>query len=256
MARSFTQEQLDLLYSSEVKLRLLATFILDEGTYRFCDDPEDITAFGFTYIGASALAQASDIRSSAPYAAESVTITCDGTRLSEMGMSDPAVLFQMIITYLLSNRQVNLAWGLAYPESTDCIIVIPLYGGKINNVKITDPQLNFGDLTAGGAKATPQSKLVITLDSLAGRYQYNSDRLRAQQDQQEILPGDNFFAYVGSTVANQHNLYWGMKTPTGSQNGFGGVRPPGWVPSSQGYAVQIGRTGFTGIGNSLASRGI
>lgn len=205
-------------------MRLLATFFLDSGTFRFCDDVVTMSDGTNNYIGASALAGATDIKSSAPYAAESVTITVDGTRISQT-VSDPAALFQTILQDLLSNRRVDLAWGLSWPDAVNFSIVIPLFAGKINNAKVTDSAVQLTDVFSGGqgSPKASNSQLIITLDSLAMRYQYGTNRVRSHQDQQELHTGDNFFKFVGNTIANSHNLYWGRAAPNGSLSGVGGT---------------------------------
>lgn len=224
MARTFTTEQRALLRAPELKVRLLTTWWMDAGEYRFCDDVQDIMWDGETYIGANALAAATDVKSASNgWAAESVTVTIDGTRLSQAGMSDPAAFFQTILALPLANRRVDISVGLMTPADENPVMVIPIYAGKINNPKLIDPAKTFG--AADGS--TTQTKLEITLDSLAARYQWITGRTRSHEDQLEIDPTDMFFSFVQDNVRSESTLYWGKKAPegisAGALNSQGGV---------------------------------
>lgn len=222
MAKNLTGPQRTLLRAPELKARLLSTWYMDDGTYRYCDDPYDMVYFDgvsdITWIGASALASATDIRMSGTgFAAEPVTITIDGTRMSQIGFSDPAAFFQLILQLPLTNRRVDLAYGLSYPDSEKIGMIMPVYAGKINAPRLLDPRLN--DL--GSADSQPQTKLEITLDSLALRYQWATGRTRSHEDQLEIDSTDMFFSYVQNSLRKQATLYWGKATPAGA----GGWQP-------------------------------
>lgn len=221
MARILTAPQRALLRSPSVAARALITFHMDSGDYLYCDDVNDITDGTSTWIGASALAACSDIRSSSGFSAEQVTITLDGTRMQESGFPDPAAFFQIVLGLPLHNRRVDLAYGLGYPESNTILLVLPAYAGKINNAKVVAPAINFDSLP-GGSDQTPQQNLQIILDSLTVRYTWITGRTRSNADQQEIAPGDTFFQYVGDAVLNESTLYWGKKNPAiAASNSFG-----------------------------------
>lgn len=223
MARSFTTGALALLQSGNLMARWLMTIYLDAGTYYFCDDWADMSDGTHTYIGASALAGGATIQSSQPFAAESVTLTIDGTRLSEVGISDPASLFQTILSNNLAQRRVDLALGLAAIGSTTFSLVIPTYAGKINSARVEESQVDILSMEAGGT-STP-CKLMIVLDSLAMRYQVTLGRTRSHHDQLEIDSSDNFFKFVNDTISNEHTLYWGKANPPGTvSGGFFGIQ--------------------------------
>lgn len=218
MARALTSPQIALLQSQNIKARWLVTFFLDSGTYYFCDDVNDMTdSNGQVYVGASALASINDIISSAQYSAESVTMEIDGTRIQQMGFEDPAQLFREIMALEIHQRRVNVALGFAYIDSLNLTLEVPVYAGKINNIKVTDDAVDFGSITSGGGHPAQQSNLTLTLDSLAQRYQWATSRTRSQSDQLELDPTDNFFSFVNDTIANEQNIYWGTLSPIGKQ---------------------------------------
>lgn len=212
MPRILTSPQIALLRSPSVAARGLITFHMDDGDHSYCDDINDVTDGTTTWIGASALAACSDIKSGSGFSAEQVTITIDGTRIQQSGFGDPGVLFRLILGLKLHNRRVDISYGLGYPDSSTILLVLPAYAGKINNAKVVAPNLNFANLP-GGTDPPPQQNLQIILDSLAVRYTWISGRTRSNADQQEISPGDTFFQYVGNAVLNESTLYWGKKNP-------------------------------------------
>lgn len=211
MARTFTEAQKELLRSSALQARLMTTWWLDDATYRFSDDVYDFTYGGNTWIGANALASATDIKANqSGWAAESVTLTVDGTRLYQAGFTDPAGLFRTIIDLPLTNRRVDIELGLMAIGEVNPTLVIPLYAGKINYPRIVDPPKNFerpGEAT--------HSKMEFVLDSLAMRYQWVVGRTRSHEDQLEIDPTDQFFSFVHDNIRNEQTLYWGKKDPDG-----------------------------------------
>ena len=213
MARSFTTGALALISGSALMARWLVTFYLDGGTYYFCDDWNDLSDGTNTYIGASALAGAANIVSSGPFAAESVVLTIDGTRLSQSGFTDPASLFRSILALNLSQRRVDISMGFAAVGSTSISLNVPVYAGKINFAKIEDEQVDLSSASSASGAQTP-CKLTIQLDSLAMRYQWINNRVRSHQDQLEIDSTDNFFQFVSDTIAQDRNLYWGKAAPT------------------------------------------
>ncbi len=213
MARQLTTEQRTLLRSGNIKARLFTTWWMDDATYRYCDDTFDMEFGGDTWVGANALASASDIRSGAGgFAAESVTLILDGTRLFNSGFSDPAAFFQMIMALPLANRRVDLELALGWPDQQEVLFLAPLYSGKINHTRLVDPGMAFGDPSADQT----QSSLEIVLDSLAARYRWVNGRMRTHEDQLNIDPEDHFFSYVSDNIRAESTLYWGKKTPEGA----------------------------------------
>lgn len=211
MARTFSGPALALLQSGNLQARWLMTMYLDSGTSYFCDDWMDLTDGTYTYIGASALCTVASINSSAPFAAESVTLTIDGTRLQQAGFTDPAALFRAILGYNLVNRRVDLSMGFMAMGATQISLVVPVYAGKINYARIEDLQTDFG--VSDTDEVNTPCNLTIVLDSLATRYQWSNSRTRSYQDQLQIDSTDQFFKFVSDTVAQELNLYWGMKNP-------------------------------------------
>lgn len=241
MARVFTSAQLTLLQSGNFKARLLTTWFLDQGTFLLCDDVEDLTDGTNTWIGASMLAACSDIRSSsgagAGFAAESVTVTLDGVRMGEVGFSDPDSIFQQILTYNLHNKRCNFTLGISALNSPLITLEIPLYAGKINNAKLVDTKSST-PIETGTLVAPVPSNLVITIDSLAMRYQRITARLRSHADQLEIDASDMFFQYTMSSIANS-TLYWGKINPVTGSNGmttnYGGSGYSIWNPDPRSF---------------------
>lgn len=222
MARPFTTAELALLKSGKLHGRLLTTWYLDSGTYRFCDDPEDCTDGTYTYIGASALFSCTDIASGTGTAAEGITFVVDGTRVLEAASIDPAELFAGILSLNLHQKVVTIAIGLSAYESTTFGLVRTIYTGKTNNAKLVWPQT-----AAPSDKGTPvapgPANLQISIDSLAARYGRVTGRTRSHNDQQELAPGDLFFEFTIAAVANSI-LYWGEVNPvTGAKGAKTGI---------------------------------
>ena len=217
MALTLTTDERALLRSPNLKVRLLTTWFMDDGTVRFCEDIDDITIGGNTWIGASALASATEIKSGASgMAAEPVKIIVDGTRLLQAGFTDPAGFFRLILDEPLSNRLVDLDLAVGYSDSPTYLLQLPLFAGKINNARLVDPPTRLG------AQEEAQPDLEITLDSLAMRYSWVTGRVRSHQDQLEIDPTDNFFSHTHNNIRNEQLLYWGKKSPAGSGVSGGG----------------------------------
>lgn len=225
MARNLTTAQRTMLRSGSIKARLLTTWYMDGGTYRYCDDVQDLTDGTNTWIGANAIASAADVKSGSGFSSEQLDIIIDGTRIYASG-ADPAAFFQAILDLPLVNRRVDFALGIAYPDDTVLGLVLPLYAGKISNVKLVDPQMTLEQLAAQGYQFPP-SKLIITLDSLSVRYQWVSGRTRDHQDQLAIDPTDMFFSFVQNNL-DQGTLYWGKATPNGSAS------RPGFIGAGSG----------------------
>lgn len=220
MALSLTSDQRALLESANVKARMLTTWYMDEGTYRFCDDISDLTIDGTTWIGANALASCSDIRSAnSGMSAEPVTLIFDGTRMFAGGFEDPAAFFNAILEVELSNRRVDIELALGHAEAEAYILKLPLFSGKINNVKLVDK--NYEGLDNPESAEQPQPNLEVVLDSLAARYSWSTMRLRTHEDQLEIDPTDKFFEFVHVNIRNEPVLYWGKKAPPGTTQAWG-----------------------------------
>lgn len=217
MARNFTTEERELLRSDSLQARLLTTWWMDSGTYRFCDDVFNLDYGGFTWIGANALFAATDIKATSGWAAESVTITIDGQRLFQAG-ADPASFFQNILAADLHNRRVDIELGLMPMNVQNPVLVIPLYSGKINHPRLVDPKRDLSGASEGA------SRLDIVLDSLALRYQWVVGRTRSHEDQLEIDPTDHFFSFVSDNLRAEQNLYWGKKAPDGINAGRDAVQ--------------------------------
>lgn len=220
MAHNFNTAQMALLRAPNIRARLLTTWFMDDGVYRYTDHIEDLTIDGVTWIGASAIAACSSITSPQGLSSESVTIDIDGTLLFNAGMEDPTILFNMILELPLSNRPLEIELGLGYDDADEFILRLPLLSGLINHAKLVDPQMQR---SAESLEAV-QPKLQIVVDSIAQRYSWVTNRLRTHQDQQGIDPTDRFFEYVHLNQVNESKLYWGRATPTSSGVGSGGGR--------------------------------
>lgn len=219
MARAFTAPQKALLRSADCHVNALATFYLDAGTYRFCDDQAgyDLSDGVNTYIGANALSESVEIRSAQDLAAEQVTMLLDGNRMAQYGIQDPARVLSDILGYLYQQRRVDWAFGFRYSYSKDINLIIPAYAGKINSSRLIDREMTFDD--KGSRTVT---YLEIVLDSLAARYDRATNRIRAHQDQLELDPTDNFYSFTLDVVANDRTVYWGKDSPFGDGTGVGG----------------------------------
>jgi hypothetical protein len=216
-------------------VNVLATFFLDEGTYRFCDEQSGFDLFDGTntWLGANAFAEAAEIRCTTEMSAEQVTLLLDGNRMTQAGIDDPARVLSDILGYMYQQRRVDYAFSFRYSYSSQINMIIPAYAGKINYARLLDKELAYP--TSGSD--TTVSYLEIVLDSLAMRYGRATFRLRAHNDQLELDPSDNFYSHTIDVVMNERSLYWGKKAPFsgsgyggGSDYGSGGSSPGGISP--------------------------
>lgn len=207
--RAFTPTE-KLFLRDDLQARLLVTFLLDEGTFRFCDDSINCTDGVYTWIGASALGSSVEIKSGKDLAAEPVTLVCDGNRMAQFGVADPARVLRDILGYLAQQRRVDFAMGLSAINSEYLNMVIPIYAGKINSYRMVDNEVQIDNLTES------EGALEITIDSLASRYNRAADRTRSHTDQQEIDPTDMFFSFTADAAVSDSQLYWGKAAPYNS----------------------------------------
>lgn len=211
MARAFTSDQRALLKSPHLRCVVLVTFYLDSGTYRFCDDVEDMFNGANTYIGASSIAEISELRSGSDLAAEAVTLLVDGNKFTQAGVEDPGAILRQMLDELYHQRRVDFAFGFAYTYSQDINLTIPAYAGKINTARLIDDDVDLG------ADAKPVlAKLEFTLDSLAMRYGRATFRTRSDADQREVDEDDAFFSFTEDALNTDKSLYWGKQGPSGS----------------------------------------
>lgn len=217
MARAFTAPELALLKSPDLKVNVLATFYLDEGTYRFCDENSgfDLSDGVNVYTGANALMGAVDIHSGTGLAAEPVTIILDGNRMAQAGVADPAKVLHDILGYLYQQRRVDWAFGFRYSNSQTITMTMPAFAGKINSARLIDKEIAFPD--DDGPRTT--TTLEIVLDSLAARYNRATNRLRSQNDQQEIDPTDQFFSFTVDVALTEQTVLWGRGSPMSGSSG-------------------------------------
>lgn len=210
MARAFTPEQLALLKSPNLKVNVLATFFLDEGTYRFCDENSgfDLKFGADTYIGANALFVATEVRSGSGLAAEPVTISIDGNRMAQVGIQDPAAALRDILGYLYQQRRVNWDFAFRYANEKDINLIVSAFAGKINSARLIDREVDVFD---NSPRTT--TILEIVLDSLAARYGRATYRLRSHNDQLEIDPTDQFYSFTVDVALTERNVLWGRGAP-------------------------------------------
>jgi hypothetical protein len=228
MARALTTAQRALLRASAIKVNLIATLYLDAGTYRFCDDIDDLSDGTNTWIGANALTDSVDIRSGTDLSAEGATLICDGQRMAQFGIADPARVLKDMLGYLNHQRRVDLAFAIRYPTDRNIGLTIPVAAMKINNCRLIDPA---SEVTSENAV---YGRLEINLDSLAARYQRATFRVRSNTDQLEIDPTDKFFSFTENAVQAERTIYWGKNAPYGSAA----------VPLSQDFGATLGRQMF------------
>lgn len=240
MARGFTSSERVLLKSPDLAVNLLVDFFLDSGTYHFCDELTgfDLTDLTTTWIGANTFADAVEIRTTAAMQAEQVTLTLDGNRLTQAGVSDPARVLSDILGYLYQQRRVNFSFGFRYNYSSYINMVVPVYAGKINTVRLIDKAMTFPD-TQGNFRVVPT--LEIVLDALAARYNRATYRQRSHNDQQEIDSTDMFYSFTLDVAMNERVVYWGKAAPFGA---------PGY-PTSGSY----GTGGTSGVGGGGSPSG-
>lgn len=221
MARAFTTSERALLRSPDLQVNVLATFYLDQGIYRFCDEQAgfDLTDGLNTYIGANALMDTVEIRNTANLTAEQVTLLLDGNRMAQAGVADPARVLSDILGYLYQQRRIDWAFAFRYTYSTTVNMIVPAYAGKINSCRLIDHEIGFPD--AEGARTV--SNLEIVLDSLAARYNRSTNRLRAHNDQLEIDSTDMFYSHTVDVAQNERTLYWGKAAPFGGGNVTGNI---------------------------------
>lgn len=232
MARALTAPQKALLRSPDLQMNVLATFYLDEGTYRFCDEVSgyDLTDGVNTWIGANALSEATEVRSSQDLQAESVTLVLDGNRMEQYGIADPAAVLADIMGYLYQQRRVDYAFGFRYNYSQELNLIIPVYAGKINSVRLIDKETEYD---VGGSRVSTQ--LEITLDALALRYRRASNRTRSHEDQLEIDPTDQFYSFTVNIAVNEKSIFWGKDAPFGNAPRGLSYIPNGYAPPEVSY---------------------
>lgn len=207
--RFLTTDQKNMLRGEGLKANILADFYLDSGTYRFCDDVEDLTDGGaYTWIGANALFGSTDIRAGSPLTAEQVTITLDGTRMFQAGLADPAAVLNSLFSEAFHQRRVDLSFAFAQLDSQLIQLIVPAYSGKINNARLVDDGIDSITETSAAF-----SKLEIVLDSWAARLKRKSFRTRSNDDQLQLDPNDKFFSFVSGAVGTEETLYWGKESP-------------------------------------------
>lgn len=204
------------LLRGDLQARLLVTFYLDEGTYRFCDDAINVTNGTTTWIGASALSGSIEVRSGKDLSAEPVTLICDGNRMEQFGIADPARVLRDMMDYLAQQRRVDFELGLSAIDSEIINLVVPIYAGKINTYRMVDESISLD------SKQEATSKLEIVIDALASRYDRATFRTRSHEDQQEISPGDLFYSFTADAAVSDSTLYWGKNAPYNAGGGFVG----------------------------------
>lgn len=224
MARALTTPQKELLRSPDLQMNALVTFFLDEGTYRFCDEQTgfDLNDGTNTWIGANALGEATEIRSSGDLQAESVTLTIDGNRMAQYGVDDPARVLRDILGYIYSQRRVDYALGFRYSYSQELNLIVPCYAGKINAARLIDKEIE-----GPWEGSRTNSILEIELDSLAGRYGRATYRTRSHEDQLEIDPTDQFYSFTVNIAVNEKSVFWGRDAPYSGNNSSNGSW---WTP--------------------------
>lgn len=203
MARAFTTDQKALLREASLRATLLIDMYLDEGTFRFCDDVINYSDGTNTYIGANPLIDGIEYKSGMNLSAEPVIIKCDANRMEQAGIDDPMSVLREMMDYLHKQRRVD--WSVGFSKfNTDVVeLKIPIYAGKINYVRLTDPELT---LSTGDPV---QGQLEIALDALSLRYQRATHRTRSNEDQRRYHSDDKFFDFVASASRGEINLLWG-----------------------------------------------
>lgn len=246
MSRAFSGPEKALLRSPDLQVNVLATFFLDAGTYRFCDEQSglDLSDGVNTYIGASAFAEATEIRATAALQAESITLLLDGNRMTQAGVADPARVLADIMGYMHQQRRVDYAFGFRYSYSSTINLTVPAYAGKINTCRLMDREMSYPQ----DENFRTATYLEIVLDSLAARYNRATFRLRAHEDQKELDPTDNFYSHTVDVAMNERTLYWGKKSPFGGTGLVSNVGTGGSYTGGLGSGSGYGGSGYGGGG--------
>jgi uncharacterized membrane protein YgcG len=157
--RLLTSDMRALLRSPAIRMRLLMTFFLDEGTYRFCDDIVDVTDGTNLWIGAGALGGQIEMRSGRDLSAEPITLTLDGNHLTQAGVQDPAKVLRDMMNYLYMQRRVDLAFGFSYLDTTDMFFSFTADAANTERVlfwgKKSLAGSSFGGTGGGGGTTSP-----------------------------------------------------------------------------------------------------
>lgn len=238
MALPLTPDQRQAL-RGPVAIRILVDLYLDSGRYSFWDGDAHAAFNGATYLSAAAVGGVSPISLGQDLGAEGITLTLDGTRLLEIAGDprDPAEVLGTFEDENYQQRAVDVSYAFFSMETQALILVQRRFAGLIDQAPIQERPP--GDDGPGAVILT------INCESLARRYGRRVGRLRSHDDQQEIWPGDDFYKFKASTLANERNLLWGRKGDPSQGGAFSGgdTRQNVWRGGSIGD-VSNGRSSF------------
>jgi hypothetical protein len=228
VAVTLTAEQRLALRDHAIGLRVLVDLYLGSGTYRFWDGAEHYTIDGNQYLAAGAFAQISQIGYGQDLGAEGMEIVFDASRLLNVSPEafDPAALLATIHDEAYHQKRVDVRFWFFSGETGAEVLQLRRFAGIIDQIEIKEvPPSGDGP---GGAL------MVIKCESVARRYGRREGRVRSHEDQADIWAGtDDFFKFVGSSIAGETTLYWGRK-PSGA--------------AAVGTVAPLDRTGVDGRG--------
>ena len=215
MALPLTPAQRAALRRGAIGARALLDLYLASGRYSFWDGDEHESINGVTYVSAGAFATVSDISYGIDLGADGIEIAFDATRLLNASPDpfDPVKLLSTINAEDYHQKRAEMRLILFDTETREQILVVRSFTGVIDQMPIEETP---GE---GGSSAI----LIVKLESVARRYGRRVGRTRTHEDQQEIWPGDDFFKFVGSTIAKERQIYWGRMPPAGTVSGSGDV---------------------------------
>ena len=208
MSRNFTQQQIDLL-KGNVDVRTLVTFFFDSGTLYFAEDIKDVIWNGNSYVGAYGVADVEALDSGKDMVSEGIKIIVDGSRMTKAGIEDPGAIFSSVLDEPYMHRRVVIDFAFLPTNSNLVSFVVQAYVGRIVDMRVERPF--SGD-----------ANLVISLESVESRYADILNRVRSDEDQQAIFPGDKFFSFTTEVLLNEGKLFWGKKGPKNHVGGSTG----------------------------------
>lgn len=221
MALGFDSATQAALNGGAVSFRYLASFALDDETYRFGNHTpgEWLTFNGQNWYGLGGLAKISDLSTAQGTAADEATIRLDGTLLSEVpeGYEDASSWLRDILQTDMINRQCRIIELIEDIDTGAPLIGIQRFSGPIDRTPV--------DYT--------RPELTIRIRSNRQQLGWANGRTRSDADQRRISATDGSLRHIADVVAR------------------GGKLPWGFIPSGGGVVTGGGGAGGGGAGNDI-----
>lgn len=208
MAVTLTDAQREKL-RGPIAVRTLIDFYLDSGRYSFWDGDGHWNYDGTRYLAAGAFASISPISLGKDLGAEGLEAVLDGTRMlegAELDPNDVAAVLGSIEAEQYHLRRTTVRWAffsVDAGEYGELVLVLSRHRGLIDQMRQEERKADDG--------YSSFQALVAAIESVARLYGKRGGRLRTNEDQQEIWPGDTFFKFTPSSVEQQGTLSWGHK---------------------------------------------